>query len=672
MSVAILPAAPLSRPPTATMTHPDSAVRSRLPEQERQRLLASAMHVGMIGMLATTTLGAYWLNRVSDPVTALSWAVLVTLSVMLSGPLAARLLRVRHDAVAAAKVETLYALKMLLTGGLWGALAWWSKASELDLLALGIMQFLILVVSTVVLGFTRWAFPCLLLGIAGPLAARLVATPPAALPPAATAVAIAALVLGVAHYMLFRKLRWLHLRRQQRDALAQEQEAVFHAASEGILLIRDNRVAKCNAQGAAMLGVSPDEIIGLDFGSWLQEPESWPHYLEDMHNAFLSGERFSAVARLRRTDGELFFAELSANPIDPAKLEAGIVLVTTDISIRLATEAALRTSEQRFRRLLSLSSDWYWEQDSRFRFTQIRGTRVDALQEHYRDALGKHRWDLPIEGVDERRWDAHRATLEAHLPFSDFIYQIRTTRGELRWLSINGQPMYDEAGVFCGYHGVGTDITESMRTQERYHHLAHHDTLTGLPNRRLLLDRMDQATAHARRDQHGIALLMMDLDDFKTINDTDGHEAGDQVLIAVAERLRSQIRESDTLCRMGGDEFVILLPEVREPGDAEQVAQKIIHSLSVPFDIGGKNYRVGVSVGIALYPEHTASVDKLLTLADAAMYESKQSGGNNYCFAQLGDQGLLQLESPENTQAASLASGILEVAQPEAFSDAAM
>jgi diguanylate cyclase (GGDEF)-like protein/PAS domain S-box-containing protein len=443
--------------------------------------------------------------------------------------------------------------------------------------------------------------------------------------------------------MLYRTVRRVILRRQQRDSLAHEQEALFHAASEGILLIREECIVKCNWQGSAMLGTSPEQIIGTRIGEWLHESASWPHYLDDMRASFSLGERFSCIARLRKQDGELFFAELSANPIDADDLAAGIVLVTTDISVRLANEAALRSSEQRFRRLLSLSSDWYWEQDAEFRFTQLRGARMDDPYSAFAHTIGKHRWDLDIIGVDEQRWAAHRATLEAHLPFSDFTYQLRTRKGEMRWLSVTGHPVHDEAGQFCGYHGIGTDITENVRRQERYHHLAHHDTLTGLPNRRLMMDRLDQATALAKRNLRRVAVMLLDLDNFKIINDTDGHSAGDRVLVAVAERLRSAIREADTLSRLGGDEFVVLLPAIENVGDAEQVASKITSTLTQPLDIGGRSYVLGVSVGIAIYPDHTAMPDKLLSLADAAMYQAKQAGGNQYKLAQLNEQGQLPL-----------------------------
>jgi diguanylate cyclase (GGDEF)-like protein/PAS domain S-box-containing protein len=624
------------------MVAPRAASSSLPHDLERQRLLAASMRIGMMGMFAATPLGAYWLVRLGEPMWAGLWALALCISILLSKPLANRIVRAR-DTKAAEAAERLYTFKMLLTGGLWGGLALWRSASEVDLLALGILQFLIVIVSCVSLAISRQAFPLLLAAVTLPITVRLVVTPPAALPLAAVGIIAAAAVLLIIHHVLYRTVRRVILRRQQRDAVAREQEALFHAASEGILLIRDEHITKCNWQASAMLGTSPEQMIGTNMNRWLHEPDSWPHYLEDMHSAFSIGERFSCIIRLRRRDGELFFAELSANPIDADDISAGIVLVTTDITVRLANEAALRSSEQRFRRLLSLSSDWYWEQDADLRFTQLRGARMNDPTSAFADTIGKRRWDLDIIGVDEQRWAAHRATLEAHLPFSDFTYQLRLPKGELRWISITGHPVHDDAGHFCGYHGTGTDITENVRRQERYHHLAHHDTLTGLPNRRLMMDRLDQATALAKRNLHRVAVMLLDLDNFKIINDTDGHSAGDRVLIAVTEKLRGLIRETDTLSRLGGDEFVILLPAIEHIDAAEQVAGKITAVLTQAQDVDGHEYVVGISIGIAVYPDHTAEPEHLLSLADSAMYQAKQAGGNQYRLAQLNDQGQLPL-----------------------------
>ncbi|HEX5127413.1 MAG TPA: sensor domain-containing diguanylate cyclase [Rhodocyclaceae bacterium] len=316
-----------------------------------------------------------------------------------------------------------------------------------------------------------------------------------------------------------------------------------------------------------------------------------------------------------------------------------------DTAIQRQTEAALRTSEQRFRRLVSMSSDWYWEQDANFRFVQVSGVRVDNILTPFHKIKGKTRWEVEANiGVSAEQWAAHRATLESHLPFSDFVCQLRAPDGALRWVSISGHPMHDARGKFCGYHGIGCDITERMQHTERFRHLAHHDTLTGLPNRRLLEDRLNQAIVQGRRWNHRVVLMLLDLDHFKIINDNEGHAVGDGVLITVAQRLRGSVREGDTVARLGGDEFVVVLPEIEDSRDAMSVADKIIAAIREPITAGTRQYVLGVSIGIAAFPDHTDVPEKLLSLADSAMYKGKHSGGSACHFAQTSGQPQLVLD----------------------------
>lgn len=173
---------------------------------------------------------------------------------------------------------------------------------------------------------------------------------------------------------------------------------------------------------------------------------------------------------------------------------------------------------------------------------------------------------------------------------------------------------------------------EYRRTQERVQHLAYYDPLTDLPNRTLFTDRLQQAVLMGRRKKHCFALMFMDLDRFKDINDTLGHHTGDQVLQQVAARIKACMRESSTVARMGGDEFAILLPTTSHLDGAAMVARKILASFSKPLQIGDRNFEIGASLGIALFPEHGNETDSLMRAADAAMYEAKhtQSGFKVY------------------------------------------
>ena len=187
--------------------------------------------------------------------------------------------------------------------------------------------------------------------------------------------------------------------------------------------------------------------------------------------------------------------------------------------------------------------------------------------------------------------------------------------------------MFDDAGKFVGYHVTASDITLRVEAEERFRHLAYHDTLTRLPNRRLLADRLEQAVRNAARYGHRVALLLIDLDGFKKVNDRHGHAAGDRVLEAVAARLREVVRDADTVARMGGDEFVVLLPEIGETDDAVTVADKIHATINDPISDGCHEHSVGSSIGISIFPDHGDSAMALLHRADHAMYHGKTSGG---------------------------------------------
>jgi diguanylate cyclase (GGDEF)-like protein len=172
------------------------------------------------------------------------------------------------------------------------------------------------------------------------------------------------------------------------------------------------------------------------------------------------------------------------------------------------------------------------------------------------------------------------------------------------------------------------DITERKRNDERIRHLAQHDSLTDLPNRALLKDRLQQAMSYAKRDKQRIALMFVDLDRFKPINDTLGHIVGDWLLKEAASRMRACVRESDTVARVGGDEFVVLLRTVENETDATMVAEKIRNLMNKPFDLAQQSLEISCSIGLALYPEHAQNEDELLDYADIAMYRAKQAGRN--------------------------------------------
>ena len=193
-------------------------------------------------------------------------------------------------------------------------------------------------------------------------------------------------------------------------------------------------------------------------------------------------------------------------------------------------------------------------------------------------------------------------------------------------------PLKDTEGRVKRYISIRIDVTERMQAEQEMRRLATHDTLTGLVNRELLRDRIQQALAGERRRTHRAAVLFIDLDQFKTINDSLGHETGDKLLVEVAQRLVASVRAEDTVARQGGDEFIVFLPRIQDTQNAALIAGKLVQQLALPFRIDGHELYIGSSIGIAVFPEHGDDVDTLLKNSDTAMYTVKEGGRNHHAF----------------------------------------
>ncbi|WP_187805438.1 diguanylate cyclase domain-containing protein [Aquipseudomonas alcaligenes] len=224
----------------------------------------------------------------------------------------------------------------------------------------------------------------------------------------------------------------------------------------------------------------------------------------------------------------------------------------------------------------------------------------------------------------------------------DEEYRVIWPDGSVHWLRETGNVTKDASGTPLKMMGVVRDITEEKAWASQMHQLAHHDALTGLPNRLVFEDRLRSALERARRSNLRVALVFIDLNGFKTINDTHGHVAGDQVLVATARRLKAALRESDSVARIGGDEFVVILEglalERQLEEEARAIGEKILTALALPLADDSSQRRIDASLGIAAFPDHAPSMDRLIHLADQAMYEAKRSGDNQYRLGRSGQQ----------------------------------
>jgi diguanylate cyclase (GGDEF)-like protein/PAS domain S-box-containing protein len=242
-----------------------------------------------------------------------------------------------------------------------------------------------------------------------------------------------------------------------------------------------------------------------------------------------------------------------------------------------------------------------------------------------------HPDDLPL-------FESFQTTVSGILERGEF--RIITKSGETRWVSISSRPIPDGDRV-VGLRAVIADITERKQAEDQVKFQAYHDALTGLPNRRLLMDRLTVALAHRRRDHHPLAVMFLDLDRFKLVNDTGGHAVGDELLQRVAERLTKTTREGDTVARMGGDEFIVLLPEVAGVKDTCEIAERILERFRPPWVLAGHQFNVTASIGIAMYPQHGEDPEALLRNADTATYRAKDQGRDSFeLFASAVDVGV--------------------------------
>ena len=303
-----------------------------------------------------------------------------------------------------------------------------------------------------------------------------------------------------------------------------------------------------------------------------------------------------------------------------------------DLSARTIEAYArnLESSEARFRDVAEASSDWIWETDTDVCFTYLSGRFCEVTGVAPAAVLGKtlQQFFRTEDGGEWRQLSAAGGVTDTF----DLRCSYRDASGARRICRLAGRRIVDQTGAFLGYRGTAADITAEVEAHSRANHLALHDALTELPNRVMLRERLDAAIATMGRNLSHVAVMCLDLDHFKEVNDTLGHGIGDLLLREVAQRLRASVRDKDTVARLGGDEFAVVQVSPNQPDDAHALCRRLVDRMSEPFRIESHELHVGASVGVVVAPDDGDDHERLLKNADIALYRAKQAGRRTYRF----------------------------------------
>lgn len=423
----------------------------------------------------------------------------------------------------------------------------------------------------------------------------------------------------------------IQVEEQTRDIrrMSRQVQGILASAGDGIIGVDlDAVITFANPAAAAVLGWDDKDLIGRPADEVFRYAEGPKAGRGVPVRAALRRGMFHERTELMltRADGSTVAAEYGSSPIEDEGERTGAVVVLRDITERKAAEERLRVAAAVFETTI----EGVLVCDPAGRITMAN----PALSAILRPAASAPLGDSVVEVLFAEEPGLWAKLLDALRVGGHWEHEFWSHRldGEAFAARLVASPVMDQDGSVGAVVVVVNDITQRKRDEERIRYQANYDMLTGLPNRTLFHDRLDQAVRGARRSGQPMALMFIDLDGFKAVNDTLGHEAGDQLLQGAAQRLSKCVRDNDTVARLGGDEFTVIMTAVSGADGAALVAQRIIDSLEVPFDLGGRVGRVSGSIGIAVMPEHGATAEDILRNADAAMYHAKDQGKANYQF----------------------------------------
>jgi diguanylate cyclase (GGDEF)-like protein/PAS domain S-box-containing protein len=407
----------------------------------------------------------------------------------------------------------------------------------------------------------------------------------------------------------------------------------------------NEKMVHCSKEFAQLYEMTVDEAMEF-FSSWDNEisvahPDDRTRYEQHVLGSEEEQKSVDIEYRVITPSGNLRHVHLRSEYVTDNE---GRIITSfgaeQDITERKLAEEELRKSHTLYGQAAKMGKLGHWEWD-------VVNEKLMACSEQYAEIF-----EMTVEEIissqsenfdDDIKEYIHEEDQERYKQVTELAYERREAwdvefrviipTGKECFVRELGEPVFDESGEVIKTFGTLQDITERKQAEEEIRHLAYHDELTGLPTLRLGKDRLSNAIALARRNKNSIAVLFMDLDGFKNINDTLGHKAGDYVLTKVAERLKQIVRETDTVARIGGDEFIIVLTQLTEDTAVVKMTEKIVEILTRPMEFDGQEVIIGSSIGIALYPDHGNSSEELIEKADKAMYSVKHRTMNNYSIA---------------------------------------
>lgn len=407
------------------------------------------------------------------------------------------------------------------------------------------------------------------------------------------------------------------------------QEARFRSIAEAlpvaaaITRAADGQLLFANARTLGLFGISDaDSLPTLNSPAFYVEQEQRVQLLRRIDAAQVLDDQ---EVEFRRADGSRFAALVTARRFDFAG-EAAYFAIVADVTERR------RVEEQRLLQAAAIEAAanaiFITDQDGRICWTNRAAERMTGYAAD--EVMGRTPKFLASGKMAPEFWRGFWSTISAGQPWRGYVENLRKDGARcVVHQTVTPLQLPDGRRFFVAVH---EDVSAQLAAEENIRRMALHDALTNLPNRRFLTERIEQAQAESRRSGADYALMLLDLDDFKSVNDTLGHAAGDHLLVQAAARIRSAIRETDTLARLGGDEFAVLVPALSDPAEASLAARRIVDELRAPFVLDGHEVRISGSVGIALARGAEAAADQLLREADIAMYEVKRNGRNGYRF----------------------------------------